>query len=289
MEILEDRPALATWRRQQGHKKIGFVPTMGCLHEGHLTLVREARKSCDSVVVSIFVNPTQFGPNEDFERYPRTFDADVAQLKAEGCDALFYPSVEAMYPADNPDLTRVSLPALAEMLCGAIRPGHFDGVATVVTILLNLVRPTQAFFGLKDYQQFTVLRCMVQDLAMPWEVVGVPTVREQDGLAMSSRNRYLDTTARTQSTALSQGLNCAYDAYHQGERKGDKLEDMVRQTLQQAGITRIDYVAVRDAQTLQPWQGHGAPVVLIAAHVGAARLIDNLVLDANRIPCDTKG
>ncbi|ABK42568.1 pantothenate synthetase [Magnetococcus marinus MC-1] len=288
MESLQDRAALLAWRKRQGHQNIGFVPTMGCLHEGHLTLLREARQRCEQVVVSIFVNPTQFGPNEDFDLYPRTFEADWALLEAEGCDALFHPTVAAIYPPENPNLTHVTLPALAGMLCGAVRPGHFDGVATVVTLLLNLVRPTSAFFGLKDYQQFTVLRSMVQDLAMPVEVIGIPTVREPDGLAMSSRNRYLDAPARAQAVALSQGLNRAYHAYQEGLHDATALAHLVEQTLRQAGIARIDYVAVRDALTLQPWQGKGAPVVLIAAHVGAARLIDNLVLGAQPIPSVTQ-
>nr|CRH07684.1 Pantothenate synthetase [Candidatus Magnetococcus massalia] len=283
MEILTTRAQLAAWRAAcaEAGESVGFVPTMGALHVGHLHLVEQAQAGCERVVASIFVNPTQFGPNEDFGHYPRTFEADCQKLREQGCDALFFPDVTQIYPHGEGLRSRVVVPeALTNQLCGASRPGHFDGVATVVTILFQLVQPTRAYFGLKDYQQFQVIRQMVADLAMPLEVVGVETVREADGLAMSSRNRYLDEAARKQALALNQGLAQAQACYAAGAADEAALVAAVHESLSAAGITRIDYVAVRDAQTLEGWgaDSERQPVVLIAAHVGQARLIDNRVL-----------
>ena len=279
MELLRDRPALRQWTgaaRGRG-ERIGFVPTMGALHDGHLALVAAARRQCDRVLVSIFVNPAQFGPGEDFDRYPRVQEADRALLTGAGCDGLFLPSVEAIYPPGFQSAVRVE--PLGGQLCGAARPGHFQGVATVVAILLNLVGECRAFFGTKDYQQWILIRRMVADLALPAEVVGVATVREADGLALSSRNRYLDAPGRQRAAALYRALREAGAARRTGEGSARRLEEIGRAVLVQAGITDIDYVAVRDRETLAELETVTAdPVMLIAARVGATRLIDNAVL-----------
>ncbi|MBF0425273.1 MAG: pantoate--beta-alanine ligase [Magnetococcales bacterium] len=282
MELLTTRQALDQWVEdayRAGHR-VGFVPTMGALHAGHISLFQTARQGCDRVIGSIFVNPTQFGPNEDFQRYPRTLEQDQSLLEQAGCHALFLPAVVDIYPEGHQ--TRVQVGALAEDLCGRCRPGHFQGVATVVAILFNLVRPRVAYFGLKDYQQFLVIRRMVDDLAMPLKVVGLPTVREADGLAMSSRNRYLDEHARAQAAALFRALKRAQELYAAGEEDPAALEATARAVLTTAGITRIDYVAARDPETLAPMvQCKKNPVILIAAWVGSARLIDNRQLIRN--------
>ncbi|MBF0273514.1 MAG: pantoate--beta-alanine ligase [Magnetococcales bacterium] len=281
MELLTDSMALAHWRgacRQQGGA-IGFVPTMGALHPGHLSLIRAAREQCTHVVASIFVNPTQFGPNEDFARYPRTLEADREMLESVGCDAVYLPSVSEIYPEGFQTTIRVE--PLALDLCGRSRPGHFDGVAGVVTILFNRVRPDVAFFGLKDYQQFLLIRRLVTDLVLPLRVVGVPTVREADGLAMSSRNRYLGPEDRVRATALHRGLLAARQAWRAGERQVAVLERVARGVLEQAGIETVEYVAVREAHTLRgvtQVADHDDVVMLMAARVGGARLIDNMVL-----------
>ncbi|MBF0588810.1 MAG: pantoate--beta-alanine ligase [Magnetococcales bacterium] len=279
MKIIADRQTLNHWMNgcaKEG-ERVGFVPTMGALHAGHLSLVREARKQCRRTIVSIFVNPTQFGPGEDFGHYPRTFEADRDLLEKAGCDAIFLPEVETIYPPGGQ--TVVAVEPLGSQLCGAARPGHFQGVATVVMILFNLVRPQVAYFGLKDYQQYTLIRQMVRDLAMPLEVVGVPTVRERDGLALSSRNRYLTEAERLQASALFRAMNRAQDHYRKGESDPRQLEQSAREVLLESGIDRIDYVAVREAETLQERECiETPPVILIAVRVGKARLIDNMVL-----------
>jgi pantoate--beta-alanine ligase len=279
MKIFTDRQSLDSWMaecRLLG-EQVGFVPTMGALHAGHLSLVEVAQKSCSKTIVSIFVNPTQFGPGEDFGQYPRTFEADRDLLERVGCDAIFLPPVEVIYPPGGQ--TTLSVEPLGSQLCGLSRPIHFQGVATVVTILFNLVRPHKAYFGLKDYQQFTLIRQMVRDLAMGVEVVGVETVREKDGLALSSRNRYLDKQARQQATALYRALSAAKQQVQNGERDSSRLEKEARQLLEGSGIDQIDYVAVRDAQTLAQADPHTSDwVMLIAARVGKARLIDNMLL-----------
>ncbi|MBF0138349.1 MAG: pantoate--beta-alanine ligase [Magnetococcales bacterium] len=282
MELLTNRQLLEHWVRETrsaGHR-LGFVPTMGALHAGHRSLFLAARQTCDRVIGSIFVNPTQFGPNEDYQRYPRTLEQDQALLEEAGCDALFLPTVQDIYPDGHQ--TQIQVRDLADDLCGRCRPGHFQGVATVVAILFNLVRPDQACFGLKDYQQFLVIRRMVRDLAMPIEVTGLPTVREADGLAMSSRNRYLDPPARQRALALFRAMERAQVAYAGGETDAARLEELARQVLTEAGIGQIDYVAVRDPDTLLPLARiEQDPVILVAARVGAARLIDNRRLVRN--------
>ncbi|MBF0414404.1 MAG: pantoate--beta-alanine ligase [Magnetococcales bacterium] len=279
MELLTDRDTMRAWVQQQrtaGHR-IGFVPTMGALHAGHGSLVRESLASTDRTVVSIFVNPTQFGPGEDFDRYPRIFEQDRVMLQQLGCHALFHPDVASMYP--DGFQTAVTVEPLGSQLCGRERPGHFTGVATVVTVLLNLVRADRAFFGLKDYQQFVIIRQMVRDLGLDCEIVGVPTVREVDGMAMSSRNRYLSDEDRLRASAVSAALGAARAAFLAGERESGRLEAIARRILTEAGIHRIQYIAVRSAATLLPLEKiHEDGVILTAVKVGKTRLIDNMVL-----------
>ncbi len=276
LSTFSDPAALdAALARVRGTERIAFVPTMGNLHEGHLALVRRARELANQVVVSIFVNPLQFGQGEDFDGYPRTLEADTRLLAAEGVDSLFTPSVTAMYPKPQAQQTRVEVPGLSDILCGASRPGHFAGVATVVCKLFNLVRPDVALFGQKDYQQLLVIRRMVDDLAMPLEIVGVPTVREADGLAMSSRNGYLTEAERARAPALYRVL---LDTAAQLKASGDvfELERAACSAIDAAGL-RTDYLAIRRQQDLQPSQpGDRALVILAAAWLGQARLIDNL-------------
>ncbi|RKG33265.1 pantoate--beta-alanine ligase [Acinetobacter tianfuensis] len=254
-------------------KIIGFVPTMGNLHEGHLNLVREARKLCDVVVVSIFVNPIQFGPNEDFDSYPRTLEHDQHLLADVGCDIVFAPSVEQMY-GNQPRLTNITVGGITNDLCGAQRPGHFDGVAVVVTKLFNIVQPNFAFFGQKDYQQLAVIRQFVRDLNIPLEVIGVPIARAEDGLALSSRNGYLSAENRAIAPTIYQSLKTAEQALQAGASLPDALAN-IRNTLMQAGFA-VDYVEARTPE-LQPIEVFNQNTVLfIAAKLGATRLIDNL-------------
>ena len=277
MEMLPNRSHLCRWRADRRGRTVGFVPTMGALHEGHLALVRAARQRTDCVVTSIFVNPTQFGPNEDFDRYPRDLEQDRSLLAAAGCDALFHPPVVEIYPKNRHCSVRAG--PLGEDLCGRFRPGHFDAVATVVTILFNLVRPHQAFFGLKDYQQYTLIQNLVRDLAMPVTVVGLPTVREADRLALSSRNRYLNGEERTRATALSRAVHTAQSLYRSGERDTARLRETAWNVLAAAGIKTIDYVEIRDQATLAPvYPATESPILLIAAYVGSTRLNDNGIL-----------
>jgi pantoate--beta-alanine ligase len=255
-------------------KSIGLVPTMGALHEGHLSLARASQAECDLTVVTIFVNPTQFGPQEDFGKYPRTLEADLESLRTTGADLVFVPTNAEMYPADFS--TYVEPPRSALRWEGECRPGHFRGVATIVLKLFNAAQADIAFFGQKDYQQVAVIRQMVRDLDVPVEIRVCPTVREPDGLAMSSRNRYLSLDERRQAVALSRGLKMAEQLASQGQRDASALIASVRQTLHDAGITRIDYVAVVDSDSLEPVaELNGPAVVLIAAFVGGTRLIDN--------------
>ena len=259
-------------------KRIGFVPTMGNLHDGHLSLVRIAKQHSDVVVVSIFVNPTQFGPNEDFAAYPRTFEADRARCEAEGVDLVFYPSVPDMYPAGaSVSLTENSL---SRTLCGAARPGHFDGVCTVVAKLFNLVLPHVAVFGEKDAQQLRVIRRMVRDLRFPVEIVSGPTAREADGLARSSRNQYLTAEQRPQAVCLRRALDEAERLFAAGERDPRKLVAAMRAVVGRAPAAKIDYIEIVDDETLQPLAGPIARPALaaLAVWVGTPRLIDNAVL-----------
>ena len=254
-------------------KLIGFVPTMGNLHEGHLTLVRAAKKICDVVVVSIFVNPIQFGAGEDFDSYPRTLEQDSRLLADVDCDIIFAPSVEQMY-GTQPRLTNISVGQITDDLCGKSRPGHFDGVAVVVTKLFNIVQPNFAFFGQKDYQQLAVIRQLVQDLNMPLEVIGVPIVRAEDGLALSSRNGYLSEQQRAIAPTIYQLLKQAEQQLHEGHALAQVLESISNQ-LTQAGFV-VDYVEARQPN-LQPIEEFDRDLVLfIAAKLGSTRLIDNL-------------
>jgi pantoate--beta-alanine ligase len=261
-----------TWRNVG--KKVGLIPTMGALHEGHLSLVRTARAKSDIVVATIFVNPTQFGPNEDFSKYPRTLDADLQVLAAAGCDWVFVPERESMYPPGAS--TMIEPPAVAQPLEGVCRPGHFRGVATIVLKLLNLIPATAAYFGQKDYQQVCVIQHMIRDLNVPIEIIVCPTVREADGLAMSSRNRYLSPVERQQAVALSQALNEAHRLVKDGERDAAKVGAAMRNILSSAGIERVDYATVAHAESLgEVDQIAGPTVALIACFVGTTRLIDN--------------
>jgi pantoate--beta-alanine ligase len=276
--IDEVREAVGKARR--AGLRIGLVPTMGALHAGHLKLVEEAREASEFVVVSIFVNPTQFGPNEDFRRYPRTLEADVELSARGGAALIFAPDVEEMYPS-GPSSTFVDVPGLSETLEGASRPGHFRGVATVVLKLFTIVGADLAFFGSKDYQQLQVIRRMVADLNIPIEIQAVATVREPDGLAMSSRNRYLDANERRAAVVLSKALGKASEAVRSGERDADRVRQILRETIESETMAMIDYAEVADADTLSPARavGEGQRVVaLLAVKVGPARLIDNAIL-----------
>ena len=258
---------------RSARKIIGFVPTMGNLHEGHLNLVREARKICDVVVVSIFVNPIQFGPNEDFENYPRTLEQDSHLLADVGCDIVFAPSVEQMY-GNKPRLTNITVSEITNDLCGLQRPGHFDGVAVVVTKLFNMVQPNFAFFGQKDYQQLAVIRQFVRDLNIPLEVIGVPITRAEDGLALSSRNGYLSEEHRQVAPTIFQSLKAAEQELQSGVALADVLES-IKHTLTQAGFI-VDYVEARTPE-LQKIEAFDQDLVLfVAAKLGKTRLIDNL-------------
>lgn len=258
---------------RSARKIIGFVPTMGNLHQGHLNLVREARRLCDVVVVSIFVNPIQFGPNEDFENYPRTLEKDRNLLAEVGCDIVFAPSVEQMY-GNQPRLTNISVADITNDLCGLQRPGHFDGVAVVVTKLFNMVQPNFAFFGQKDYQQLAVIRQFVRDLNIPLEVIGVPITRAEDGLALSSRNGYLTDEHREIAPTIFQSLKAAEQQLHQGSDLLEVLEN-VKQRLTQVGFV-VDYVEARTTN-LQKVNAFNQDIVLfVAAKLATTRLIDNL-------------
>jgi pantoate--beta-alanine ligase len=264
-------------QRAQG-RRIAFVPTMGNLHAGHLQLVRQATTLADYVVVSIFVNPMQFGPGEDFATYPRTFDADKAALQAEGVDLLFMPEVREIYTDDLEQVTRVEVPGFEGDLCGRFRPGFFTGIATVVTGLFNQVQPDIAVFGEKDYQQLVMIKRMVRDLCMPIEVHGVETVREKDGLAMSSRNGYLDTAERAGAARLYQVLGEVRAGLEAGGRDFAALEQQALERLLEAGF-KPDYVSIREQDSLcVPGAGSGRLVVLAAATLGTTRLIDNIRL-----------
>lgn len=260
-------------------RSIGFVPTMGALHEGHLSLVRAAKQSCDAVVVSIFVNPTQFGPQEDFAQYPRDVEADCAMLEREGVDAVFLPSVEEMYPPGA--TTYVDAGSISERLDGASRPGHFRGVTTVVAKLFHIVDPEKAFFGQKDAAQVAVLRRMVEDLRFHTELVVCPIVREADGLAMSSRNRYLSGEERQQALVLQKTLNAIQAWFAGGERSAERLIAAGLYEMANEPAVRVDYLRVVDLRTLADVdEVEVRALVAVAAFVGGTRLIDNVVLEA---------
>jgi pantoate--beta-alanine ligase len=261
-------------------RRIGFVPTMGNLHAGHHSLVALAREHADVVVASVFVNPTQFGPNEDFARYPRTPDADAAGLAAQGCDALFLPAVEDLYPYGAERTVRVSVPELPDVLKGALRPGHFDGVATVVAKLFNLVQPDIAVFGQKDYQQLLVIRRMARDLGYPIEIVGAPIVREANGLAMSSRNQYLGAEQRERAGVIHATLQWMRTRIVEPGQGVATIEAQARERLAQAGLV-ADYAAIRRADDLGELTvtRRDGLIALIAARLGPTQLIDNMLFD----------
>jgi pantoate--beta-alanine ligase len=259
-------------------RSIGFVPTMGALHAGHRSLVQAARKACDYLVVSIFVNPAQFGPNEDYDRYPKTPEADLEACRVDGADLVFQPAVGEMYP--GPRLTTVHVAGLTEGLCGASRPGHFDGVTTVVAKLFNIVTPDLAYFGDKDYQQLQVIRRMVRDLDLPVEIVAGPTVREPDGLAMSSRNQYLTDAERKQATVLYRSRCEAADAVSAGRTDAQALAAGIEEELKQSGPVTIDYVRIVDPESLEELgQVSGPARICLAVRIGQCRLIDNLAVE----------
>ncbi len=287
MQVLTDPGqfrAACDQARREG-KTVGLVPTMGALHDGHLSLLRAARERCEFVVASIFVNPTQFGPNEDFSRYPRPIERDLWLLGESAASAAFTPSVEGMYP--DGDRTRVHVSGLTDSLCGPFRPGHFDGVATVVGKLFGLTGPSLAFFGRKDYQQLQVVRRFARDLHLPVEVVGVPTIREVDGLARSSRNTYLAAEQRQLALCLVSGLRRAHEAFGAGERDAETLRQLARGPVE-ASATRIDYVEIADADDLVPVptgeRTKDRALLAIAAWIGTTRLIDNVVLGEDPQP-----
>ena len=275
----ELRRSLAQHRREG--KSIAFVPTMGNLHAGHIELVRNARKQADIVVVSIFVNPMQFGANEDLDNYPRTLTADKEKLFAEGTQYLFFPSADEIYPGGVENQTRVSVPELADTLCGSSRPGHFTGVATVVSKLFNIVQPDLAFFGKKDFQQLVIIKKMVADLCIPVDVIGIDTARAKDGLALSSRNGYLNEQERQLAPLLQQQLQQCAESISLGDSDFKALEQQAREALISAGFNP-DYFQVCDAYTLHAPSTHSTELVIAAAaRLGSTRLIDNITVTLN--------
>ena len=279
MEIFETKAALHEFslRERGGGKSVGLVPTMGALHEGHLSLIRAARSECDTVIVSIFVNPTQFGANEDLGKYPRAFKADCDACEELGVDAIFAPADGEMYlPDAETYVIEERLPAMIE---GATRPTHFRGVLTVVLKLFNVAAPHAAYFGQKDYQQGVVVRKMATDLDVPVRIVVLPTVREEDGLAMSSRNKYLDPDERRQAVCLSDALALCREQFGAGERSGEVLKAAMRERIDREPSAQIDYVEIASPDTLESVDSpEPGDVVLVAVYVGRTRLIDNAIL-----------
>lgn len=279
MRIIGSIRGLQTWRRKQDSQnaKIGFVPTMGALHEGHLSLIRQARKHCQNVVVSIFVNPLQFGPAEDLSCYPRTVKSDQELCREAGVDLLFWPSSKEFYSKDFQ--TSVTVNRLSQRWEGEARPTHFEGVTTVLTKLLCLVRPNQAYFGQKDYQQLLVVKQLVQDLSIDTRIVRCPTIRESDGLALSSRNRYLSESQRHQAASLSAALRQGVQAIMQGATNVRIIQNSMQKILRKISGVKVEYLAVCDAETLEPLQRVKGQVVLLGAiRVGKVRLIDNVLV-----------
>ncbi len=285
--VLRTVRELAHFVASRGSGTVGFVPTMGMLHDGHLSLVHLAARETQTVVVSIFVNPTQFGPNEDFHKYPRSLERDLQTLRGQGASAVFAPDVAEMYPASTGTGagTMVHVSGVSETLCGPFRPGHFDGVATVVNKLLHAVGPCRAYLGRKDFQQLAVIRRMVADLFLPVQVVGAPTVRDPDGLAMSSRNAYLSGAERDRALGIARGLRAAHQAFELGERDAE--------TLRAAAIVHIapiassiEYVSVADPESLALLEGDVSDCALLAVaiRIGTTRLIDNLELGVDPSP-----
>ncbi|SFP43982.1 pantoate--beta-alanine ligase [Ectopseudomonas composti] len=278
VKTLRELRAAIAQARAEG-KQIGLVPTMGNLHAGHVSLVEIAAQRADFVVASIFVNPLQFGAGEDLDKYPRTLAADQEKLLAAGCHLLFHPDVAEIYPHGMGDQTRVSVPGVSEGLCGASRPGHFEGVATVVTKLFNMVQPDLAVFGEKDYQQLAVIRALVQDLNMPIQIIGASTQRAEDGLALSSRNGYLNAEQRALAPMLYRGLQAIAEELRRGARDYQRLIGQAQAQQKDAGF-QPDYLEIRNAVNLRPAQVDDRHlVILTAAHLGSTRLIDNLVVE----------
>jgi pantoate--beta-alanine ligase len=279
MRIIQQIAAMQSWSENQRcrGRRLVFVPTMGFLHEGHLSLVRDAKTRGDKVIVSIFVNPAQFTPDEDFATYPRDLERDRQLLEREGIDVLFNPSADEIYPEGYQ--TSIKVEKLGGLLCARFRPGHFRGVATIVAKLFNIVRPHLAIFGCKDYQQLQIVRQLVRDLNLAVEIIAHPTVREPDGLAMSSRNAYLDPQERQAALCLSRSLRVAEALARQGERRAKIILERVTGELQKESLARIDYVSLIDAESLQDMDQLERPAVLaLAVRIGKARLIDNQIL-----------
>lgn len=284
MKIIRSPTSMAAWSEQLRRQgvKIGFVPTMGALHEGHRALIREARLRCDALVVSIFVNPTQFGPQEDLAKYPRTISQDRALCRKEDVDVSFEPPVEAMYPSGFQ--TMVTLPAIARRWEGEVRPHHFSGVATVVTKLFGVIRPQIALFGQKDFQQSALVRQLVKDLNLGVEIVVYPTVRETDGLAMSSRNVYLSADDRMRATTLYQSLQAGAEIIRRGVSDGQAVQAAIAQVVKKEPAITIDYLAICDPTTLEPLSTvTGKAVLLGALRLGPVRLIDNILVVAKQV------
>ncbi len=286
MEIINRRQRMASVARKlrrEEDKTIGLVPTMGALHDGHLSLVREARRMCDVVIVSVFVNPTQFGAGEDFERYPRDLTGDTTKLADYNVDYIFAPPVEELYPKGF--ATYINVEGLSESMEGSARPGHFRGVATILTVLFNTIRPDFAFFGQKDAQQTLVVKRLVRDLAFDLEIVVLPTVREQTGLALSSRNAYLTDEQHRAAAVLYRALAQAREVYNEGERSSRRLAEAVRAQVDAEPLARLEYVGVVDADTMEKFDRipEDRPVLIaLAAQVGRTRLIDNIVIQPAR-------
>jgi pantoate--beta-alanine ligase len=285
MEIITRRQrmsSVARKLRREEDQTIGLVPTMGALHEGHLSLVREARRMCGVVIVSIFVNPMQFGAGEDFEHYPRNLTKDTELLTDYNVDFIFAPPVEEIYPRGFS--TAVNVDGLSELAEGASRPGHFRGVSTVLTVFFNTIRPDFAFFGQKDAQQALIIKRLVRDLAFETEIVILPTVREESGLALSSRNAYLDDDQHSAAAAIYKGLSAAESAYMSGERSARRLLEAARAEIEKESQVRLDYININDAETFEKLEKlDDRPALLaVAAYVGKTRLIDNILLNPNR-------
>lgn len=285
MQIIQSLTELRSWRQQchKDGKTVAFVPTMGNLHEGHIELVTQAHQYADYVITSIFVNPMQFGKNEDLDAYPRTFEADCDKLKAVNNHVVFYPSVEDMYPSGLTAQTVVSVPNNEFEFCAEAtqRPGHFDGVATVVTKLFNMVQPDTALFGQKDYQQVRLIQTMVKDLNLPIQIVPVPTVREKSGLAKSSRNGYLSDDQKATAAIIFQALTAVGETLQNGARNISEIQTFAKEMIELAGL-KPDYLEIRDAASFAPVDNNTKEaVILVAAFIGKARLIDNLVVKLN--------
>ena len=278
VQKIQEMKEIAKKLKKEG-KSIGFVPTMGYLHEGHLSLVRLSKQQNDITIMSIFVNPIQFGPNEDYDRYPRDFERDKSLAEKEGVDYIFYPSVEEMYPEDFK--TVVSVKKITEIMCGKSRPGHFDGVETVVLKMFNIVNPDRAYFGQKDAQQLAVIKQMVKDLNLDVEIVPCPIVREQDGLAMSSRNVYLSEEERKSATVLYRALNLAKEMIEKGQKDVSSIKRAMEEMILKEKYTKIDYIEFVNNDTFEIISKvEGKVLIALAVFVGKARLIDNIVVEA---------